>query len=198
MGAFSFKATRDGKVIHDGVYPNRWLVPGSDYLINTFFRGTPNEAPFYLGLIGDLGFTGLSDADTMASHSGWTEFSRYTNYPSGQATLRPEFLSWLENSSGYPGTGGPAGAINTRDTAGFTFGNGGSLASQFIVNSTVKLRAIFLTSGSAIGGTAGTLFATALVDSVGNELRVGDAVEIEYRHQLKTVLEEITEFIPRT
>ena len=195
MGAFSVKVTRAGEIAKEADYPNRWLPAATNYLLDTLFRATTPEAPFYIGLIGDQGFTGLSDSDTMASHPGWQEFTRYTGYPSGLATVRPEALSWFFNNSGYTGSPSGRGAVNARDDIGFAFSNGGSLASQFIVNSVLKLKAIFLTTGSAVGGTAGILLATAVVDVEGIEFRVGDAATVQYRHQLKTVVPQIDESI---
>lgn len=55
--------------------PNGVTIPGVNYLLNTGFRGGAKSTTWFLGLIDDSGFSALNPLDTLASHSGWGEFT---------------------------------------------------------------------------------------------------------------------------
>jgi hypothetical protein len=75
----------------------------------------------------------LADADTMASHVGWTENQDYSE------TVRQDWL--------------PGAASSQSITNGS--------AATFTINGTATLGGIFVTSSGLKGGTVGTLWSTA-------------------------------------
>ena len=198
MGAFSLQVHRDGELVLEEAIPNRWFTVATDLLLNVLFRAATPPS-FYLGLIGDQGWTsGLSDSDTMASHPGWVEFGNYTQYP-GTApitALRPVGTLQGGTPTSYPGSPPVRGAIGSDAEVGFQFAFGGSTGTQFIVNTTGRLRGLFWCTDSTIGGTTGTLLAHAVFPSAFTfELRVGDTMTVIYDHRLKIVLDQIFETI---
>lgn len=68
----------EGKLI--GIYrvPNGIVDVGmNDLLDSTFGAGTQRTA-WYIGLIDNSGYTGVSASDTLSSHSGWSEATPYS------------------------------------------------------------------------------------------------------------------------
>lgn len=102
-------------------------------LLSVYFASGTQKPNWYVGLIDNSGFTGLSPSDTMSSHPGWSENQDYT-----QAT-RPQWS---------PSIGGGV-AVNP-SPAVFTFVGADTL------------KGIFLASNNTKGGTSGTLWSTAL------------------------------------
>jgi hypothetical protein len=45
--------------------------------LNVLFGATAKPSNWYCGFISSTSFTAISASDTMASHSGWTEFTGY-------------------------------------------------------------------------------------------------------------------------
>ena len=77
-GVFKIEHIRKGKVIQTAYGKNDVVNEGLDKLLDVMFHGTIQITTWYLGLIDNSGFTGLSNSDTLASHTGWTEFTTYT------------------------------------------------------------------------------------------------------------------------
>jgi hypothetical protein len=83
---------KDGKLI--GLYriPNGIVDVGMNFLLDCMFNSGTQSATWYIGLIDNSGYTGVSDSDTNASHSGWTEFTGYSGgrktWGSGAASSR--------------------------------------------------------------------------------------------------------------
>lgn len=93
---------------------------------------TTTLAPWAAGLIDNAGFSGVADADTMASHSGWTENEDYDE------SVR-QALSF--------------GSAATRAI---------SDSVSYAINATVTIKGLFVPSDNTQGGTSGTLFSTAI------------------------------------
>jgi hypothetical protein len=109
---------------------------GIHYLLEVGFRsdaGSPvaQIAPWYAGLIDNAGFTGVDPSDTMASHSGWTESTDYSE------SVRQTFVF---------------GAAATRAI---------TAQISFSINATKTIQGVFVTSVSTKGGSTGTLWSTA-------------------------------------
>jgi hypothetical protein len=121
--AQDWQATLNGAT-YDGV---------NDALEAVFRSGTQRTA-WYLGIISATSFTGVSINNTMASHSGWSEFTGYT------AGTRPQWS---------PGAAAAGVLVNSTVV---TFTNGGSTAS---------IQGIFTASDNTKGGAVGKLWATA-------------------------------------
>lgn len=105
---------------------------GIHYVLDTSFRGTAQISTWYAGLINNSGFTGVADADTASSHSGWSESTDYDE------SVR-QTLSF-----------GAASSRAISDSVSFT------------MNATVTIKGLFVISDNTKGGTTGTLFSTAL------------------------------------
>lgn len=66
-----------GKLI--GLYriPNGITDDGMNFLLDCMFSTGTQSDPWYIGLIDNSGYVGDADADTMAAHAGWSEFTGY-------------------------------------------------------------------------------------------------------------------------
>lgn len=122
-----------GKLIGTYDIPNGIVDVGINHLLDVGFHAEAQITTWYIGLVDNAGFSAFANADTMGSHTGWTESSAYN-----EAT-RPE---WTE------------GAAASRSIT-----NGTTV--DFSINATVTLKGIFITSNNTKGGTTGTLWSTA-------------------------------------
>lgn len=133
-------------------FPNGVTDIGKDTALNLLFNdATVKIQDWAIGFIDLAGFTALADADTMASHAGWLEFTGYS-----EAT-RPE---WDPDAA----------------------------ASQQILNSTLRdfnitasssIKGVFICSDDVKSGTAGVLWATALL-SADVPVNSPDVIKIAY------------------
>lgn len=122
---------RDGNIRWEEDWRNIVVNAGLDYLLDAGLSGGTPVTSWYLGLISGSEPT-IAAGNTMASHAGWTEFEDYE-----EATR----VAWTD--------GGVSGqAVN----------NSGSPA-VFTIDDAGTVGGAFLTSGSAKGGTTGTLYA---------------------------------------
>lgn len=153
-GVYTVEVIRNGKTVHKQDYPNGVVNVGKDKILDVMFDGVTQITSWYLSLISDAGFTALAAADTMGSHTGWVEFTGYS-----QAT-RPE---WEPEAA--------SGQVSTNATP-----------VQFDVTSSGTLKGGFLTSEDTKSGTTGTLWGTALFTGDIPVVN-GDVVKITYSVQ---------------
>ena len=127
---------RNGKLFNIYDTHNDIVNQGKNYILDVMFNNGTQIAnnSWFIGLISLTGFTGLAATDTMSSHSGWTEFTGYT-----QATR----VAW--------GSQAASGQSTTNTTA-----------ATFDINASGTVKGVFIPSNSTKGGTTGTLWATAL------------------------------------
>lgn len=111
---------------------------GKNYLLDNGMAGSAYTAAFFMGLISSVSFTAVAAGDTMASHAGWLEAG---------VTNAPTF----------------SGA---RKTAAWSAASGGSKALSaglvFTFTGTGTVKGCFMTTGSVVDGTTGTLFSAGL------------------------------------
>jgi hypothetical protein len=143
----------NGKLKGKYDFPNGIVDEGKDLILDVMFNDgvAIAQASWYIGLVDLSGFTALADADTMASHSGWNEFTSYSE---------ANRVAWGS---------GAASSQSTTNASPATFNVSGS--------GTVK--GVFVTSNNTKGGTSGTLWASALFASdvpVSN----GDQLKVTY------------------
>lgn len=127
---------------------------------NKYFKGSSYTAAWYLGLITGPGSgTTYAAADTLASHSGWTEF---TNYSGNRKAV----------TFGTPTTADPSVVDNSASPSQFTItSSGGVVAGAFLC--------------SVASGTSGTLFSEADFQSPGDRTVVsGDTLTVTYTFSL--------------
>ncbi len=120
---------------------------GLNDLLNQYFKGSAYTAAFFVGLKG----TGTAlAADTMASHSSWTESAAYSQ------STRP--------------------ALTLGTVASQSVDNSGAKA-VFSINGTATIAGAFVTTNSTISGTTGTLYGVADF-SVSRGVANGDTVNV--------------------
>jgi len=129
---------KDGFLKWQEDFSNLVVNVGKADMLNKYFAGSSYTAAWYLGLV--AASPTFNAADTMASHSGWTEVTAYSN------STRPS-AGFTANATGTGGGSGTAGtgAISTPATA-------------FNINGTATVAGAFLTTSNTISGTTGTLF----------------------------------------
>lgn len=132
-------------------FNNAIVNVGKLKLLDVFFRNQTQIANWYFGLINNSGFTALNVADTMGSHSGWTEWTSYDE------SARVEWV-----------TGAASGNSITNPSV-----------AQITINAAGNLYGIFLTSNSTKSGTTGTLWTEAAFGSV-VPVSIGDVLKLTY------------------
>lgn len=142
-----------GKLKRAYKIPNGIVNVGKNFLLDVMFSDeTPvGSSSWYVGLIDSSGFTALSDSDTMSSHSGWSEFTTYS-----ESTR----VAW-----------GPGAAASQSIT--------NATPATFNISGSGTVKGVFIVSNNTKGGTTGYLWATALFTAevpVGN----GDQLKITY------------------
>jgi len=139
------------------------VVNGGIQDMNTkYFSGSSYTAAWYLGLItGPSGSVTIARTDTMASHSGWTE------------------------NTGYSQSTRPVCTFGTATTANPSVDTNSASAAVFSMNATATISGAFLTSNNTKGGTTGTLFSAAAFSSPGDRSVVsGDTLTVTYTFSL--------------
>jgi len=142
-------------LIAEHAFPNAVVNEGANLLLETMFRATP-PVPWYIGLINSGAV--LNNSDTMASHTGWTELSSYSE------AVRPQ---WIVNNP----------------TATRILVNAPADAGVLHFSGAASLGGAFLEDNSAKGGTTGRIFCTAIITPTLN-LISGDAVAVSYQLQV--------------
>lgn len=112
-------------------------VGKNNILTVMFADGTQTaSSSWFMGLMSDVGFTGIAAADTASSHAGWAEFTGYS-----QAN-RP---LW--------GQAAPAAGVTSITNASPV---------TFDITSSATLKGGFIITNNTKGGTSGILWAAAL------------------------------------
>ena len=144
---------KDGNLKGKYDISNAIVNAGKNKILDVMFNDSAQIAnnSWFIGLLDASGFTALNDTDTMSSHSGWNEFTTYS-----QGTR----VAW--------GSGTAASQSTTNSTP-----------ATFDVTGSATVKGIFVVSNSTKGGTTGTLWATGLFTAdvpVSN----GDQLKITY------------------
>jgi len=132
-------------------FPNGITNEGRDAILDVFFNDGVAIAnnSWFCGLIDSSGYTALANADTIASHAGWNEFTSYN-----------------EATRVALGTSSASGQVVTTPTPmTFNITGSGTLKGGFVISNNTK------------GGVTGTLwctslFPTAVPVSNGDQLKV--------------------------
>lgn len=142
---------KDGNLKWEEEVFNGIVDEGIEYLLDAGFNGGSQVSTWYMGLVDNAGFSAFANADTMSSHSGWSESTAYSE------STRPEWT---------------AGAAATRSVTN-------SSTVDFSINATATIRGIFITSNNTKSGTAGTLWSTAAFSSNAS-VTSGDTLKVTY------------------
>lgn len=152
-GKYTWEHWRDGKLLDSGEFPNGITNEGKNDILDVYFSDATATAAasWYISLIVDTGYTGLAAGDTMSSHSGWSEYTSYSQ------STRP---AW--------GPGNPASQSITN-------------ASPVVFNFTgsAVIKGIFITSVNTKGGTTGKLWSTGLF-AADRSVVNGDEIRVNY------------------
>jgi hypothetical protein len=147
-------------------FPNLVNAVGKELMLDTLLKGSSYSVvgPF-LGLISGSGST-FSASDTMASHSGWTEFANYTV---GGSAVRGTAVFASATSTGTT----PSNVTTSAATA-ITYtitGGGGTVGGCFLVTGSG--------ASSTINNTSGTLYSAGNF-AVAKVTTAGDTVSVTY------------------
>jgi hypothetical protein len=145
------------KFLYSWTVDNMSTTVGRNYMLNTAFLSGTQDGAWYVGLIGEDDFDEVSINDTMSSHAGWVEVDDYN-----QANRQ----TWEADAAS-------GGSMSNGERATFT------------INTLFGLKGIFITTSETKGGTSGTLFATAISDSV-RHLVIGQSLKVSYMVTLRT------------
>jgi len=161
-GVFEIKChDKDGNLKWEAQSKNLVVNVGLQYMAGSALTSVTQITTWYLGLYGAGASNTPAAADTMSSHAGWTEVVAYSNATRVATTF---VTATAANPSVVTNTASPA---------------------TFNINGTTTVGGAFLTSGSAKGGTAGTLFSAADFGSPGDRSVVSsDTLSVTYTFSL--------------
>jgi hypothetical protein len=152
---------KDGNLKWSADTKNLVVNAGLAYMAGTALTSVAQITTWYIGLYGAGASNTPAAGDTMSSHAGWTEVTAYSNATRVAAT----FVTAT--------TANPSVVTNAASPATFN------------INGTTTVGGAFLTSGSAKGGTTGTLFSAADFSSPGDRSVVsGDIISVTYTFSL--------------
>lgn len=137
---------------------NSIVTDAKNNLLNRFFNGTgTNSTAWAIGLVDASTFGSFSALDTSSSHSSWTEFINYVSSGSHRAT-------WGQGSAS-------GGQITNVVPLNYTFTGVGTIFGIFVI------------SDNTLGGTSGTLWSTAALNTP-LPVNVNDVLTVNYTLQL--------------
>jgi hypothetical protein len=152
---------KDGNLKWSADTKNLVVNAGLAYMAGTALTSVAQITTWYIGLYGAGASNTPAAGDTMSSHAGWTEVTDYSNATRVAAT----FVTAT--------TANPSVVTNAASPATFN------------INGTTTVGGAFLTSGSAKGGTTGTLFSAADFSAPGDRSVVsGDIISVTYTFSL--------------
>jgi len=133
-GVFTLECLdKNGKLKWEDKVKNLVVNVGLQHVLDTEFSGGTAVTTWYLGLT-DASPTAAA-ADTMASHSGWTEFDEY-------ADNRKE---WVEVRSGQSMT-------NSASVAAFAINASGTVGGAFLNSTATGTAGVLMSAGALSGG----------------------------------------------
>ena len=142
-GHFDFRCLdNQGNVVWEDGFDNLVTTVGQNMILA---NGVSASAPAYMGLISGNGWSAVSAADTMSSHSGWNEAQNSGANTPPYGTTRPT-VTWAAISGG---------SIATSAALSFVFTNSGTVEGGFICTGTGASATVGNTSGTLM--SAGTL-----------------------------------------
>ena len=144
---------KDGNLINIYKVKNLITNVGKDYILDTMFNdGTQiANSSWFVGIIDNSGYTAIDATDTMASHSGWNEFTTYSE---------ANRVAW--------GSGASASQTTTNASP-----------ATFNITGSGTLQGIFVNSDNTKSGTTGTLWNAALFAAT-VPVTNGDQLKITY------------------
>jgi hypothetical protein len=150
---------KDGNLKWEEAFHNLVVNEGLEYMNTIFFTGTSYTATWYLGLVTGPGSGNTyAAANTLASHTGWTEF---TNYTGNRKAITFDSITLAD----------PSVSTNTTPVQFTISGGGGTVAGAFLTN--------------VATGTSGKLFSVSNFTSPGDRVVVAtDTLNVTYTFNL--------------
>ena len=161
-GVYTFKCFEyeGGPLLWEDTIENVVCTLGKNLMLQTALTGSAYTVTGpYMGLISSVSYTAVAAADTMASHTGWTEAGS-TNAPTFAARVAPAF-----------GTAS-AGALATSSATSFTMTGAGTLVGAFITYGTGAVTTLM--------STAGTLLSAGPFTGGNQPVNSGNVVQVTY------------------
>ena len=161
-GVYTFKCFEyeGGPLLWEDTIENVVCTLGKNLMLQTALTGSAYTVTGpYMGLISSVSYTAVAAADTMASHTGWTEAGS-TNAPTFAARIAPAF-----------GTAA-AGAIALSSATSFTMTGAGTLVGAFITYGTGAVTTLM--------STAGTLLSAGAFTGGNQPVNSGNVVQVSY------------------
>ncbi len=124
---------------------------GKAYVLDNALAGAAFTAAYFMGFVDGASTPTYNAADTMSSHSGWSENSSYSS------STRPA-VSWNAASAG------------TKTTT----------ATAFSITGSATIAGVFLTTSSTKGGTSGILISAGSFSGGNRTVSSGDSLSVTY------------------
>lgn len=152
---------KDGQLKWSTEAKNLVTNAGLQFMNDRFFTGSTYTAAWYIGLVDNAGFTAYAAADTMASHTGWSENTSYSGTNRGTASF------------GSPTLADPSVINNSAAQASYS------------ITGTATIRGAFLTTTQDNATNTGILFSVADFEAPGSRSVVsGDTLNVLYSFSL--------------
>ena len=145
----------DGEIRWADTIENLVTTAGKNDALDKYLAGTAYTAAWFLGLVDGGSAPTYAAADTMASHSGWTEAVPYSN------ATRPA-----------PAFGAAAAGAKA------------STATAFNINATATVAGCFLASVNAKSGNTGILYSCGSFAGGNKAVTSGDTLNVTYTASL--------------
>lgn len=130
---------RKGRVKFRNKFHNTVMNNGRNRILDIVFGSTAKDT-WYMGLISSSSYSAIAAADTLASHSGWTEFTAYTG----------NRQAWV--------TGSASSQAITGSALTFTInGGGGTAKGLFLCNAASGTTGVLMSAGLFSNGDAASL-----------------------------------------
>lgn len=150
-GQYKLQVIRGGKTIHEESGHNMIVDEGKNAILDIMFYSTAKKS-WFVGLINNSPAPDILAADTGASHAGWVETTAYTPAGDRQAL-----------------TVGAASSNSITTSA----------QAEFTLTGNVNLYGFFICDEEDNTVTPGTLWCTAMFDSVITGI-TGDVIKVDY------------------
>ena len=145
------RAFRKGALLWEDVAKNLVATAGKNDILDKYLAGSSYTAAWYVGLVDNSGFSAYNAADTMSSHSGWTESTSY------------------DEANRVAATWGSAASSGTKTT---------SATSNFTISATVTLDGCFMVTNNTKGGTTGILYSAGAFTGGDKSLQDNDVLQV--------------------
>lgn len=153
---------KDGNVKWSEDFPNTVTTAGKNALLNAYLGAAAVGAgttTWYMGLIASNGYSAISAADTMSSHTGWKESGENNAAAPGYSQTTRRQITFAAASSGSKATS---------NAVVFSIGTAGTVKGAFIANNSTK------------AGTTGILYSAGLFTVGDKVVTSGDTLNITY------------------